>query len=316
MSISKTHYLLSHREATSLDFESKIKFSNMLFSSYLAGLIEGDGYIYVPQTKRDFKGRLIYPSIQLCFASKDLPLALLIQKNLNVGVINKKKGLRAYLLTINNVLEIRKVVSLINGFMRTPKNEILHSLINWLNQNNSSDFLNIKPLPLDTSDLSQNSWLAGFIDAEGHFSLRVESLSKTILNKTYIKIECRFEVEQREIDLSGLSLNEIMLQIAHFLETSVKLLKRDQNGCKTSLRLRTLNINSNLKLCNYLSEYPLFSSKYLDFKDWSTVFNLFVQKKHLTEQGLTKIKNIKLQMNTKRHFFSWNHLNNFYELHL
>lgn len=110
--------------------------------------------------------------------------------------------------------------------------------------------------------------MAGFIDAEGHFSLRVESFSKTSLNQqSYIKVECRFELEQREIDLSNLSLYDIMLTLSNFLETSVKLLKRNKNGSNTCLRLRTLNINSNLILCRYLSEYPLFSSKYLDYQD-------------------------------------------------
>lgn len=36
-----------------------------------------------------------------------------------------------------------------------------------------------------------------------------------------------------------------------------------------------MNIESNLILVNYLSDYPLFGSKHLDFKDWVEVVNLF-----------------------------------------
>jgi len=73
------------------------------FSYYLTGLIEGDGTIFVPKTDRSIKGKLNYPSIQIVFHLKDLPLALLIQKNLGYGSISRKKGVNAYILTINNI---------------------------------------------------------------------------------------------------------------------------------------------------------------------------------------------------------------------
>jgi len=61
------------------------------FGFYLAGLIEGDGTIIVPKTERSPKGKLNYPSIQICFHLKDLPLALMIQKNIGHGSISRKK---------------------------------------------------------------------------------------------------------------------------------------------------------------------------------------------------------------------------------
>ena len=61
------------------------------FASYLTGLIEGDGTIIVPKTERSIKGKLNYPSIQIAFNLKDLPLALIIQKTLGCGSISKKK---------------------------------------------------------------------------------------------------------------------------------------------------------------------------------------------------------------------------------
>lgn len=62
-----------------------------LFMSYLSGLIEGDGTIIVPKTERSSKGKVNYPSIQIVFHLKDLPLALLIQKNLGTGSIMRIK---------------------------------------------------------------------------------------------------------------------------------------------------------------------------------------------------------------------------------
>jgi hypothetical protein len=58
--------------------------NNYKFISYLTGLIEGDGTIIVPFTDRSYKGKLNYPSIQIVFHLKDLPLALLIQKKFRI----------------------------------------------------------------------------------------------------------------------------------------------------------------------------------------------------------------------------------------
>ena len=58
---------------------------------YLAGLIEGDGSIKIPKSVRSDKGKLLYPSITIVFATKDLPLAQYLANLLN-GTVNKAKG--------------------------------------------------------------------------------------------------------------------------------------------------------------------------------------------------------------------------------
>jgi len=105
---------------------------NYKFISYLTGLIEGDGTIIVPKTERSPKGKLNYPSIQIVFHLKDLPLALLIQKNLGYGSLIQKKGLNAYVLYINDQKGILNLVNLLNGNMKTPKIFSLYKLIDWL----------------------------------------------------------------------------------------------------------------------------------------------------------------------------------------
>jgi hypothetical protein len=103
--------------------------SHLKFSSYLAGLIEGDGSIIVPQTERSVKGKINYPSIQIVYHLKDFPLALMIQKELKNGSLSRKKGVNAYILTINNYNGLILLISLINGNMRTPKIYSLYNLI-------------------------------------------------------------------------------------------------------------------------------------------------------------------------------------------
>jgi hypothetical protein len=103
--------------------------SNTQLSSYVAGLIEGDGTIHVPKTERSDKGNLNYPSIQIVFHLKDLPLALLIQKEIGHGSICRKKGVNDYIYTVNNLKGLLLLIKLMNGNMRTNKIFTLHKLI-------------------------------------------------------------------------------------------------------------------------------------------------------------------------------------------
>jgi hypothetical protein len=116
-----------------------------LFSYYLTGLIEGDGTIVTPQNLRSPKGKLNYPSIQIVFNLKDLPLALLIQKELGVGSLSRKKGVNAYILTINSYEGILLIISLINGKMRTPKIYSLNALIDYFYKTKG---INIEKYPM------------------------------------------------------------------------------------------------------------------------------------------------------------------------
>lgn len=100
-----------------------------LFMSYLSGLIEGDGTIIVPKTERSSKGKVNYPSIQIVFHLKDLPLALLIQKNLGTGSIMRIKGSNAYNFFINDKKGVLNLINILNGRMKTPKIKSLWLLI-------------------------------------------------------------------------------------------------------------------------------------------------------------------------------------------
>lgn len=157
----------------------------MQFAHYIAGLIEGDGTIHIPKSERSTKGNLNYPSIQIVFHLKDLPLALLIQKELGYGSISRKKGLNAYIYTVNNFDGLMLLISLLNGNMKTNKNFAKHRLIDWYNQYKGTS---IEKKGLNTDPITSNAWLSGFIDSDGHFSLRSTGSGK------YPKIECKFEL--------------------------------------------------------------------------------------------------------------------------
>ena len=290
------------RDYTPEFVRNKKEFFSMISSSqnqsqlgyYLTGLLEGNGYIFTPKCIRDKKNRLIYPSLQIAFHSKDIPLAFIIQNKLNSGSLSKKKNNRAYIQTITKKDDLIKFIHLINGKFRTEKFKQFENLINWVNINYN---VNISKLPLDLSCLSSNSWLSGFIDADGCFYLR-----STEKNKYPAKIECKFEIEQNKIN------TEILNKLAYFLLTNIKFTVKDK------IRVRTTSLKGNKILIEYLNKFPLFSSKYLDYLDWVEGIKIIEKKEHKNDIGKEKIIHQKSSMNNNRTFFIWDHLNKFYSI--
>jgi len=292
---------------------------NSNFGFYLAGLIEGakagDGSIIVPKTERSKKGVLNYPSIQIAFDSRDLALALIIQKNLGFGSLSKTKGVNAYRLTINNYPGLIKLVRLLNGKFRTVKIHNFCSLVN--NLNHRFPDINIIPADLDQTPLNINSWLSGFIDSDGHFFVR--------LNKN--SVSCGFELVQAAVrfsskttrraieDKNGNDKKEIMIKLAEFLNVQLKHVSKNYCKGKNQYAVRLNSLESNLILSSYLHIFPLFSSKFLNFQDYYKVLIMIKNKEHKSSIGKEHINNIKNHMNSKRTFFSWDHLQQFYNLY-
>lgn len=281
-----------------------------MLSHYLAGLIEADGTIIIPKTERSPKGRLYYPSIQILFDSRDMSLGLMIQSTLGHGSLSKLKGANAYVLTFNSKESIMLIVSLINGNMRTPKIKALHDLIDWMKVSEYSNTL-IPKLPLSSEPLASNPWFAGFIDGDGHFTVRCTS-SKT--KRVHPVVECRFELVQRQTNHNGLSNYDFMSEIAKLLDS--KLGVTIGESVHPQYRVRTTSLASNTILLNYLTEYSLFSSKHLNYLDFLKVLEL--KKANRLSPGdvhyLNNVRQIKEGMNNKRTLFFWNHLQGFYKL--
>ena len=276
---------------------------NPSFSSYLAGLIEGDGTIIVPKVERSKKGKLNYPSIQIAFDLRDFPLAMIIQKVLGCGSVSRTKGVNAYRLTINNYEGLILLVNILNGFMRTPKIEMLYLLIKFLN--NRFPNLKIIPKEKDVSNLNNNEWLSGFIDADGHF----------FVNATRSSVSCGFELSQSSINHLGLSKKDIMILISDYLSVPLKTITRKEFSSNNEYKIRTNKLENNLKVVSYLEKFKLYSSKYLNYLDWLLVLNIIKNKKHKTLEGKDKIRLIRDGMNSKRTHFNWDHLQNFYNLY-
>lgn len=272
------------------------KLSVFPIGPYLAGLVEGDGTIIVPKTERSTKGKLNYPSIQIVFQLKDFPLCQIIQKQLGYGSISKKKQSAAYIFTINSNEGIINFAKLINGYLRGPKYYQFCLLLNFLNHRNPN--LNLISEKLDQSCLSSNSWLTGFIEADGSFQVR------TSLDSKIKRLQLSFELSQSRITKYGYSMYDIMLNISQFLNVNVTEIRSERKH--PQYRIRTSSVKTNLILSNYLDQFNLQGTKYLDYQDWKSILTYFKEGSHY--ENTSKIVEIKKGMNQLRTEYSWNHL--------
>lgn len=68
------------------------------------------------------------------------------------------------------------------------------------------------------------------------------------------------------------------------------------------------NSRSHQIVRSYFDRFPLYSSKYLAYKDWSYVQDLTKEQKGSTLERIEEIKTIKAQFNSKRKVFDFTHL--------
>jgi len=283
---------------------------------YLAGLIEGDGHIYVPSTYRNLKGKKNVPSIEICFDIKDLPLFEKIKEVLEGGYIAIRPNKKSGRLFLRKKVILLKVINLINGHMRTPKIEALHRLIQWFN--NEKGHYQIKFLGLDTSLLEHNSWLAGFIEADGNFYLNWKISDKS-LNKDIISVIYYFRLSQRQeysrkIDSSIKESNiMIMSKISEFLKTSVISINRKRiNYEENAFLIKTDKIESKNIIFAYLNKYPLFGYKYFAHVNLNLIHNLIIKSEHKTNIGKLRFLGYANSMKYNSEIHNWEHLNKFY----
>jgi hypothetical protein len=218
------------------------------------------------------------------------------------------------LWSIQNSEDVIKIIHIINGYMRTPKIEALHRAIAWYNDNMNTD---IKPLDLDLSPIDSNSWLAGFTDGDGNFSITLtDRKKKGVVTSKRVQAFFRIELRQnyhREVSIvqGGISYFEILDKIARYLKVNLYSRSREQQDkIFYAYMVISHSSESHKKTIEYFDRYPLYSSKYLAYKDWKYVVEQIQLRngKPLTAENIKEIQKIKDQFNNKRKEFDFTHL--------
>lgn len=157
---------------------------------------------------------------------------------------------------------------------------------------------------MDNSNLLNNAWLSGFIEADGSFDIRVSQINGS---STKNRVSARLRLEQRKIDQNtGNSYLEVMTTIASAL--GVTLNYSIHNSGIEYFLVSASSTKSRGIIVNYFTQFPLFSSKRLNYLDWLACHYLIISKNHTTQEGRETALKLKLGMNSKRTYFTWDHL--------
>lgn len=307
--IHNTMQRFNYNTSTS-DYKDKRDYSysdNM--GSYLAGLIEGDGHIAVHDKK--YNSKVYRPKILIVFNINDRPLAEKLSSLLKVGKVIDRSSAGHVLLQILAKKEVLKIINLINGHMRTPKIEALHRAISWINEKDNSF---IPSLGLDTSSIDSNAWLAGFTDADGNFSITMYNCkNNNKVGKTRVQTFFRIEVKQNysrnvSADQGGTSYFSIMTKVAEFLTVNLYTRTRNKDD-KVFYAFMVISHNkrSHDIVRSYFDRFPLYSSKYLAYRDWCQTQDI-LKEVSLSKESIAKIKSIKNQFNSKGKIYDFSHL--------
>jgi hypothetical protein len=288
------------------NWEKKIK---LKLGPYLAGLIEADGSFAIHD--KNSKAKRYLPKVLIVFNLNDRPLAEKLISITNIGKLYNKQKQGCVIWHIQNINDVIKLINLINGYMRTPKIEALHRAIKWFNDHYQ---INIEPLDLDLSPINSNAWLAGFSDGDGNFSINLVNRKKrgTVTSK---RVQAFFRIELRQnyhrYSSEGTSYFSILSTIARYFNVNIYSKSREQKDkIFYSYTVVSHNMESHIKVIEYFDCYPLYSSKYLAYKDWKYVVEHIKLRdgKPLTVENILEIEKIKAQFNRKRIEFDFSHL--------
>jgi len=187
--------------------------------------------------------------------------------------------------------------------MRTPKIHQLYSLIDLVDTNHNTNF---KKWPLNINPPISDSWLAGFIDADGCFLI----IPSTLETSKKERISCSFVIEQRLVDpKSNEDYFPILNQIANLFSTKLLITNRNY------YRINSTGWNSIKQVMNYIEKLNLRSSKYLDSLDRIVAAKIIIDDKHYTLEGKKKMDLLKNRMNRNRTIINWKHLDKYWFLY-
>jgi len=199
------------------------------------------------------------PTIYISLQEKDRPFAEHLKNYLGYGSIQlEATSPNAIRFVIRNKEGIIDILNLINGYFRTPKISKLHAMIDWVNTKPGYLLKPIAKLPLNTSQLNTNSWLAGFAEGDASFQIRTTE-------GRYRHVATSFELSQGRDDPALFqAYKPIMETIASFLLANLSVIHLsnfNRTGKQLFWRARNSSQAGSQIVANYFTQFPLFSSK-------------------------------------------------------
>lgn len=239
--------------------------NDVQFGHYLAGLIDGDGHFSSKQ------------QLVIVFNSLDVSVAYYIKKRLGFGKVRKVKNKNASLLIISHREGLKKIISLINGKIRTESkfNQIINNILNDSKYTEFKQDINLK---LNSYNDLKNHWLAGFSDAYASFQI------KMINRNNKIEVRLNFQIDQKK--------NDVLLLIKEFIGGNI-----GYRASQDTYYYGSTSFGSAKNVINYFDYFHLLSTKHINYLKWRKAYLIIQNKEHLTSNGIKKIIKLKNTMN-------------------
>ena len=275
----KTSFIFS---AFSAYFNTLFKNSDHLTDDWLTwfiGFAEGDGAI---QTYSEGK------RVRFVLTQKESAILYDIQDKLNIGVVRhfpqgkSGKNNDFYRWMVDDPSHILLLAFLFNGNLAL--NNRIKQLALWVNSLNNrfgSDTINLKNT-LVTITLN-DAWLSGFTDAEGCFNVSITANSRYISGHV---IKMRYILDQKD----SIILNKVY-ELFGFGKVTLR------SGTDNVYRYTATGFKPLNNVITYFKLYPLKTKKASSFNKWLIIHNQISIKLHLTDEGLSNIRNLQKQIN-------------------
>jgi hypothetical protein len=161
---------------------------------------------------------------------------------------------------------------MINGYMRTPKINLFHKIIDWYNKNCN---MNIKPLDKDLSSIDSNAWFAGFSHNNTTFNVTRSGKSIIILRHTLL---VNIVVPSIEFESNILGYSLLFCRISEYLNTSFITKIKNISYKKCIFIVETYTPESKNMLIEYFNKFPLLGKISLEYEHWLKYYYLSFNK--------------------------------------
>ena len=290
---------------------------------WVSGFADAESSFSLKMSKKSSlkSGWNVSPEFRIDLHSRDLILIRKIQSFFCVGTINLYESKNSVVYSVQSLRDIINVIiphfdkyplitqkkadyllfkqgiELLNLKARSDIEGIrkivsIKASMNWgLSDTLITEFPTVLPVPrpvVDFEGIPHSNWLAGFVDGEGYFYVKVQ---KAKIASGFL-VSMQFSITQHVRD-------ELLLtKLIDYLGCG----KIDKPSTRTSEVRFVINRFSHLmdNILPFFDRYPLHGIKSMDYQDFCKVAKIMEDKSHLTTEGLKKIKSIKSGMNKGR----------------
>lgn len=237
------------------------------FCFFLAGLIDADGHI-------NKVGNIV-----IAFHSRDIAVAYYIKTRINYGRVSQSIEKNAVTYVCSHPVGKKNICEYIRNKLINP---------------DRIEQLNTRLVPKITPRMTQpgpailslqNHWLAGFIQGDGSFQVKLASFSKKNRPKKEVRVVL-------QIDLKQLSILE-QLQAAIGGHIGYRSLQNTYYYSSVSFGRAAI-------LIEYLDKYQVMGPCLTLYWMWRKCYIIVQNKDHLSQKGIDRIAKIKAQMSKLR----------------